>query len=252
MTLRDVLPGRVRLAYRYVRLQVQAHRLMRATAGAATPAEWLAALGRFPSFLAIQKAPEITALLEAMRRARPQRVCEIGSALGGTSFLLARAAAADATIALIDPAFDAARMAALRRFAGPRQRIRCLRGLSTEPRIRLELERQMGGRPLDFLFIDGDHHYEGVAADFASYAPLVRPGGLIAFHDIVQEHAASGGAATGAWAGGVPQLWREVRARYGSVASEFVEDPGQDAYGIGLVTWPGGAASQTGSPAARQ
>jgi len=37
---------------------------------------------------------------------------------------------------------------------------------------------------LDFLFIDGDHTYEGVKQDYEMYGPLVRPGGIIAFHDI--------------------------------------------------------------------
>ena len=37
---------------------------------------------------------------------------------------------------------------------------------------------------LDFLFIDGGHDYATVKADYENYAPLVRPGGLIAFHDI--------------------------------------------------------------------
>lgn len=37
---------------------------------------------------------------------------------------------------------------------------------------------------IDFLFIDGDHTHEGVKQDFELYAPLVRDGGLIAFHDI--------------------------------------------------------------------
>lgn len=37
---------------------------------------------------------------------------------------------------------------------------------------------------LDFLFIDGDHTYEGVGLDFSMYKEFVRPGGIIAFHDI--------------------------------------------------------------------
>jgi hypothetical protein len=40
------------------------------------------------------------------------------------------------------------------------------------------------GRPVDMLFIDGDHSYHGVKADYELYSPLVRPGGLIGFHDI--------------------------------------------------------------------
>lgn len=38
----------------------------------------------------------------------------------------------------------------------------------------------------DFLFIDGDHHYADVRADYEIYGPLVRPGGIIAFHDTMR------------------------------------------------------------------
>ena len=34
--------------------------------------------------------------------------------------------------------------------------------------------------------IDGDHTYEGVKQDFEMYSPLVRDGGLIGFHDVVE------------------------------------------------------------------
>ena len=37
--------------------------------------------------------------------------------------------------------------------------------------------------PFDFAFIDGDHSYGGVRADWLNYSPLVRSGGLVAFHD---------------------------------------------------------------------
>lgn len=36
---------------------------------------------------------------------------------------------------------------------------------------------------IDFLFIDGDHHYEAVKTEYQLYAPLVRRGGIIGFHD---------------------------------------------------------------------
>lgn len=47
-----------------------------------------------------------------------------------------------------------------------------------------ELKTLLAGRPIDFLFIDGDHTWEGVSADFRLYSPLVRSGGIVAFHDI--------------------------------------------------------------------
>lgn len=37
---------------------------------------------------------------------------------------------------------------------------------------------------LDFLFIDGGHDYATVMSDFKNFHTLVRPGGIIAFHDI--------------------------------------------------------------------
>jgi predicted O-methyltransferase YrrM len=49
----------------------------------------------------------------------------------------------------------------------------------------LEQVKNFFGGPIDFLFIDGDHSYTGVKLDFKMYSELVRPGGIIAFHDIV-------------------------------------------------------------------
>ncbi|HVS50784.1 MAG TPA: class I SAM-dependent methyltransferase [Opitutaceae bacterium] len=36
---------------------------------------------------------------------------------------------------------------------------------------------------IDFVFIDGDHSYDGCRADIAAWTPFVKPGGVIAFHD---------------------------------------------------------------------
>lgn len=45
-------------------------------------------------------------------------------------------------------------------------------------------------RQIDFMFIDGDHTYDGVKQDFEMYSKLVKKGGYIAFHDIndTQKH----------------------------------------------------------------
>ena len=52
---------------------------------------------------------------------------------------------------------------------------------STAEDIRLHLTEGL----LDFLFIDGDHSYAGVKQDYETFAPMVRAGGVIAFHDIL-------------------------------------------------------------------
>lgn len=44
------------------------------------------------------------------------------------------------------------------------------------------------GKPIHFLFIDGDHVYEAVKQDFAAWAPFVPSGGYILFHDYDAKH----------------------------------------------------------------
>lgn len=58
-----------------------------------------------------------------------------------------------------------------------------IRGNSTHSAV-LDQVRDVVDIPVDLLFIDGDHSYEGVKADYENYRSFVRPGGLIAFHDI--------------------------------------------------------------------
>ena len=47
-----------------------------------------------------------------------------------------------------------------------------------------DLVNTLNGKQIDFLFIDGDHTYEGVKQDYKMYSSLVKNGGYIAFHDI--------------------------------------------------------------------
>jgi len=44
-------------------------------------------------------------------------------------------------------------------------------------------------KPIDLLFVDGDHSYDGVRHDFEAFGPFVRRTGLILFHDGAWEHA---------------------------------------------------------------
>lgn len=53
---------------------------------------------------------------------------------------------------------------------------------------------------VDFLFIDGDHSYRGVKSDYEMYSPLVRTGGIVAFHDIGKNEQ-----------GDCSRLWEEIK-----------------------------------------
>jgi predicted O-methyltransferase YrrM len=41
---------------------------------------------------------------------------------------------------------------------------------------------------IDFLFVDDNHHHDHVAREIETFLPLVRPGGLLCFHDILGVH----------------------------------------------------------------
>lgn len=43
-------------------------------------------------------------------------------------------------------------------------------------------------KSVDLVFIDGDHQYSSVFCDYKSLSPLVRQGGIVAFHDTIGRH----------------------------------------------------------------
>lgn len=180
----------------------------------------------------MQIRSEIAAFLEVLEARRSVRVLEIGTARGGTFFLLSRVAAEDAQLITIDlpnglfgPDSHPGRAELVQSLGRARQKIHVLRGDSQQVETIERVKQLLGGEMLDLLFIDGDHRYEGVKADFAGYAPLVRQGGLIALHDIVPGEEK--------YVGGVPDFWTE--AKEGRFAREFVESWTQGGYGIGLL-----------------
>ncbi|HEV7396247.1 MAG TPA: class I SAM-dependent methyltransferase [Pyrinomonadaceae bacterium] len=185
-------------------------------------------------FRPLQKKSEITRLLEIVSSINAHTICEIGSAGGGTTFLLTQAAAQDAVIVTIDLEFSRPRQEAIIRFASNTQRVFCLEGNSHHPQMVREVRNCLDQQTLDVLYLDGDHSYEGIKTDFELYSPLVRPGGIIVFHDIVPDFKTRYGIETTSYVGGVPQFWNELKGKAPQV-EEIIEDPSQDGYGIGII-----------------
>jgi predicted O-methyltransferase YrrM len=181
-----------------------------------------------------QNRTEILDLLRRLEREPPGVLCELGSAGGGTLFLLSRVARPDARLLSIDLKNGPERARRFELLVRSGQRLTCLEGDSHDPRIVARFHDWLGTDRLDFLLIDGDHSAAGVAADFETYAPAVRPGGLVALHDIVPDYRARYGVDTGADAGEVPAFWRRLKQRLPRVV-ELVEHPMQDGRGIGLI-----------------
>jgi predicted O-methyltransferase YrrM len=57
-----------------------------------------------------------------------------------------------------------------------------IRGRSTEPDVIAQVSSRT--EKVDLLFIDGDHSYEGVLADWKAYCDLLAPDAIVIMHDI--------------------------------------------------------------------
>ncbi len=190
-----------------------------------------------------QVASEIHGLIERLRALQPRTIVEIGTHKGGNSFLFCHAVSTATRVIGVDLCVQNADK--LVHFTRSGQRYFALHGDSQTKQMRARVEALLAGRPVDFLFIDGDHSYAGVRADFELYSPLVRDGGLIALHDIVSDHRTRFGRDTGCYAGDVHRYWSELKATRN--CEELINDAEQDGFGIGVVSWQ--SAHRAGSHA---
>jgi len=175
---------------------------------------------------------ELVQMLQIVREKGPRTVVEIGTANGGTLYLLCYAAHPKATIASLDlPAgkfgggYSAWKIPLYRSFARKIQTIHLLLGDSHAESCFKDLVHALAGKEVDFLFIDADHTYEGVKRDFELYSSLVAKDGLIGFHDIAPI------APTADY--GVRRFWEELKPNY--KWQEIIADPRQRGFGIGLI-----------------
>ncbi len=183
-------------------------------------------------FSLMQLEEEFVAALEMVVGIEPQRVVEIGTCHGGSLFSWAQAAHADARLVSIDlpggeggGGYTAEYARRYQQFCAPDQSLTCILADSTADTTARRVTAALDGEPIDFLFIDGDHSYEGASRDFELYAPMVRPGGLVMFHDI--QHSADPDGY------GVRRLWHELREKHDS--AEFIGSQGV-SLGIGMLT----------------
>jgi predicted O-methyltransferase YrrM len=181
----------------------------------------------------MQLEEEFVPVLEMVAAIKPRRVVEIGTCHGGSLFSWAQAAAADARLVSIDLPHGAGGGGYTpeygRRFAqfcAPDQDLTCILADSAADSTLQHTREALGGELIDFLFIDGDHSYEGAKGDFERYGPMVRPGGLVMFHDV--QHQAENPEVLG-----VQRLWAELRERHET--AEFVGSQGV-SLGIGVLT----------------
>ncbi|HET6242911.1 MAG: class I SAM-dependent methyltransferase [Bacteroidetes bacterium] len=179
-----------------------------------------------------QSRSELTRLLELIQELKPSTIAEIGTANGGSLFLFSRLAAPDARIVSVDlpnvkfgGGYKSWRKNFFKKMVLPKQDLHLLIGDSHSSKMLGKVQILLPGKKVDFLFIDGDHTYNGVKKDFEMYSPFVRKGGMIAFHDIVKGDPEL--------VGEVSKFWNEIKIQYRHL--EIIENPDQKIFGIGVV-----------------
>jgi predicted O-methyltransferase YrrM len=135
---------------------------------------------------------ELKQLAELVENSSPETVLEIGTSNGGTFYTWCRHLDSVNKIISLDlpggdfgGGYSKANIEIYQEFA-PKKELHFIRGnshdKSTYEQIRTDVLNN--GEEIDFLFIDGDHTYQGVKQDFEWYSKLVSDGGIVAFHDI--------------------------------------------------------------------
>jgi predicted O-methyltransferase YrrM len=175
---------------------------------------------------------EISQLLKVVENLNAKRVMEIGTAKGGTLFLFCQVANPTAKMISVDlpggkfgGGYSNSKNRLYKAFAEDNQEITLIRKNTHEMETLDEVKRVLNKQNLDFLFIDGDHTYKGVKEDFEMYSPLVRKGGVIAFHDITKHPSKTECK--------VNEFWDEIKKNY--KFNEFVDNWQQGTYGIGVL-----------------
>ncbi len=119
---------------------------------------------------------ELDHMLAIVEREAPKKILEVGSWEGGTLWHWLQIA--DTVVSVDD---------GMRRAADWEQwaedadsELILVQGRSQDEFV-IEKAREFG--PYDFIFIDADHTYPAVHADWVNYSPMIAPGGVFAFHD---------------------------------------------------------------------
>lgn len=197
--------------------------------GEASPENLVDFALKHPTIRPLQDRTEFLEFARLLAAQPPGAVLEIGTFRGGTLFVLARLSQPDATLISLD--FPNSGFGVLvRKFQEPlfqnftrdRQRLFLLRGDSHTEQLRSRVEKVLN-KELDLLFIDGDHSYEGVKADFEMYSPFVRKGGMVAFHDIACPREDYG----------VTRYWNEIKGGYNH--RELINPKAAQGLGIGVL-----------------
>jgi predicted O-methyltransferase YrrM len=132
-----------------------------------------------------QPEPYMDDVIRAFRLLRGCRsYVEVGTYDKGNLAYVAGLLAGDAVLVDVDCEPRPERTERLKKRLGAGQRLFTVVGDSTLQETCEQVGAALAGRPADAVFIDANHVASFVLNDYALYSRLVRPGGLVLFHDV--------------------------------------------------------------------
>ena len=181
----------------------------------------------------IQRRVEIIQLLKILKKKDPKIIGEIGTAKGGTLFLLCNIINKNSKIVSVDfpegpfggKDYQKWKIPFYQSFAKKNQKLELIIGNSHLSETFDKVKESLADEKFDFLLIDGDHTYNGVKQDFNMYKELVKNNGIIAFHDV--------NPGPEEYVGGVPKFWNEVSKEH--IYTDIIDKTNFHSYGIGLL-----------------
>jgi predicted O-methyltransferase YrrM len=171
-------------------------------------------------------------LLRLVELHRPKVCVELGTWQGASAIPVARAIRRwGGTLFCVDTWAGDVRQPNTVGESAPWMLVSCARnimeaGVGANVRLIPATTREAAARwtqPIDYLYIDADHSYEGVRADLRAWVPHVKPGGLI-LGDDYGHHLFPG----------VRQAWDEFEAAHDLALTRYQSDP-PDPDGIQLI-----------------
>lgn len=178
-----------------------------------------------------QRTWELKELVRVYRELHPAFVLEIGTDMGGTLWHWLNYAEPGTVVVNVDihegvdPRYHTELEVLWQSWCPSGVELKTLIGDVHSDEIREEIQRLL--LYVDFLFIDADHTYEGSWKHWNRYRPMVRRGGIVAYHDLItpsfSPHIQVG------------KFWSELRLE-GWTMRELYADPSEDWGGIGIVT----------------
>ncbi len=190
-------------------------------------------LGHYERISMTQKDEEIIKLANLVINNNPNIILEIGTKKGGTLFTWSRITQAKIIISIDlwrgdhGGGYSPKKKKFYKHFinGNNNRKMILFQENSRDEKVINNIDKLLAGNKIDFLFIDGDHSYNGVKSDFNNYEPFVANNGLIAFHDIVSNpHDPSIE---------VPRFWEKIKNKY--LFTEIIEDTNQTSMGIGVL-----------------